>query len=80
MLKSMELLKLLEYTCVILSLTGNYFVVKKNRIGFIIWIFANIGWGTISIYHGLYGQCFLWLAYTVLAVWGFISWRIPNET
>ena len=76
----MELIRIIEYLCVILSLTGNYFVVKKNRWGFIIWVVANTGWSTISISHQLYGQLFLWAAYTILAVWGFISWRNKDET
>ena len=35
---------LLEWALVALSLLGNYWVVKKDRKGYLAWIISNIGW------------------------------------
>lgn len=51
------------------------FVIKKIRWGFMIW---NVGNGILLTEAWLrkdYGQCALWLTYTVLNCVGFIKWR-----
>ncbi len=66
----------MEWILVGLSLAGNYYVVKKDRRGYMLWIIANIGWVIFAVYFRHYGQAVMFSAYLVFAVWGFRSWGI----
>lgn len=56
------------------SLTGNFFVNKKNVLGQWIWAVSNVGWVTYNISIGSYAQAFLFSAYLGMCVWGIITW------
>lgn len=64
----------LSWILVALSLTGNYFVIKKNVLGQWLWAFSNIGWIIYDISIGAYSQAFLFAVYFSLCVWGIILW------
>lgn len=65
---------MLSIIATLLSITGNLLVNKKNRIGFIIWIFPNMFWIYIALNNINYSQAFLFLFYCVLNIDGFIKW------
>ncbi|MBD3264434.1 MAG: hypothetical protein GF375_04955 [Candidatus Omnitrophica bacterium] len=63
-----------------LSLTGNWFVIKKHWLGFLLWIIANTIWVIIDINIGIYSQAGLFAAFNVLAVIGMVTWiRYANK-
>lgn len=63
-----------SWILVVLSLTGNVFVVKKSVIGQWMWALANIGWVTFNLSQGIYSQAFLFAVYFAMCVWGIIAW------
>lgn len=65
---------ILSWVLVILSLAGNYFVIKKNVLGQWLWAISNLGWITYDLYIGAYSQAFLFSAFLGLCIWGIISW------
>ena len=60
-------------TC--LSILGVMLNVRKDRLGFAVWMFTNISWTAIDFRHGLYAQAFLFLVYFFLALWGWLAWK-----
>ena len=57
-----------------ISLIGVVLNIRKDRRGFICWIFSNGAWSAVDYYHGLYAQSALFAVYFLLAVWGLIEW------
>jgi len=57
-----------------LSLTGNWFVIKKHWLGFALWIIANTIWIIIDLNIGIYSQAALFAAYNILSIIGLIAW------
>lgn len=59
----------------ILSLGGNIFIAKKNRIGFILWFIGNVVWiavniiGTVNI-----PMVLMYVVYMIINVIGFMKW------
>ena len=59
----------------ILSLGGNIFIAKKNRIGFVLWFIGNVVWiavniiGTVNI-----PMVLMYVVYMVINIVGFIKW------
>lgn len=65
-----------EIIATILSIIGNIFIIYKSKIGFGIWIAANILWIDFALdrkdkHYWLAG---LFLFYTILAIAGLIKW------
>ena len=60
---------------IITALIGNWFIIKKNPIGYYYWILSNLG----LIIHNLtikqYLQAFLFFIFLVLAIYGLFTWR-----
>lgn len=69
----------LMYIAVVLSLVGNYLVIKKNPNGFIIWIITNLGWVFYDWYKEIYSQSILFIIYTIFALYGVYSWKYSNK-
>lgn len=72
--------QLLTWALTAMSITGVILNVKKNRMCFVIWVIANMGWITINILHEIYAQAFLFVIYTGLSVWGWIEWSKDRGT
>lgn len=64
----------LSWILVMLSLAGNYFVIKKNVIGQWLWAVGNLGWIAFDISLGAYSQAFLFAVYFGMCVWGIWLW------
>ncbi|NGX57880.1 MAG: hypothetical protein K940chlam3_00777 [Chlamydiae bacterium] len=69
----------LSWVLVVLSLTGNIFVIKKNVTGQWLWAIANLGWIGFDIYMEAYSQAFLFAVYFGMCVWGIIAWTKDNK-
>ena len=66
----------LSFVSLILALAGNYFVNKKVKAGFIVWIAANVGWILVNIISGQpnYLQMTMFFLYSAFNVHGYICW------
>jgi nicotinamide riboside transporter PnuC len=56
------------------SIIGTVANIYKKQWCFIIWLFTNTTWMIVDFYKGIYAQSFLFLVYTLLAIWGLIQW------
>ena len=68
----------LSWILVMLSLAGNYFVIKKNVLGQWLWAVANVGWIIFDLSIGAYSQAFLFAVYLGMCAWGIWLWT--NES
>lgn len=57
-----------------LALTGTILNANRNKYGFILWFFTNLFWMIVDFGAELYAQSALFMAYTLLAVKGMITW------
>ncbi len=63
-----------SWVLVAMSLIGNVFIIKKNVTGQWMWAIANVGWISYNLYLHAWAQAFLFFVYTLLCIWGIISW------
>lgn len=68
-----------SWALVVLSLTGNIFVIKKSVIGQWLWAISNTGWIAFNLYIGAYAQAFLFAVYFAMCVWGIWAWSKKPE-
>jgi membrane protein implicated in regulation of membrane protease activity len=66
----------MSFISLVLALAGNYFVNKKVKAGFVVWIGANIGWILVNIVSGQpnYLQMTMFLLYAAFNVHGYRCW------
>jgi membrane protein implicated in regulation of membrane protease activity len=66
----------LSFISLVLALLGNYFVNKKVKAGFIVWIGANIGWILVNVVSGQpnYLQMTMFFLYSAFNVHGYLCW------
>lgn len=57
-----------------LALAGTILNANRNKSGFYLWFFTNLFWVIVDFKAGLYAQSALFLAYTLLAIKGIITW------
>lgn len=65
----------LSWILVAISLTGNYFVIKKNVIGQWLWAVGNLGWILFDLSIAAYSQAFLFAVYLAMCIWGISIWN-----
>jgi nicotinamide riboside transporter PnuC len=70
---------IVTWVLVVLSLTGNIFVIKKNVMGQWLWAISNIGWIVFNLSIGAYAQAFLFAVYFGMCVWGILAWSKKAE-
>ncbi len=58
-----------------LSLAATWMLVHKQLEHWIIWIFVDICSAVLYFYRELYLTTFLFIVYTIFAVFGFIAWQ-----
>ena len=58
-----------SWILVVLSLTGNVFVIKKNVTGQWLWAVSNVGWIAYDVSIGAYAQAFLFTVYLSLCIY-----------
>lgn len=67
------------YGFVLLSLIGNILVIKKNWIGYVLWLITNSAWILYNIYLHVYSQAILFTVYNILALYGIYVWRFQKK-
>jgi len=60
-----------------LAVAGNVFVVQRNRLGYWLWICANVVFVVRNVRLAEWPQAALFAVYLGLAVWGWVAWRRP---
>lgn len=65
----------LSWILVALSLTGNYFVIKKQVLGQWLWAFGNVGWIVFDLAIGAYSQALLFFVYLLMCIWAIWLWN-----
>ena len=62
-----------------LSILGQIMVTKKNRNGFLVWIFANLVWMAIDVHMKIWAQAVLMFIFFCISVWSYNSWKDVKE-
>ncbi len=58
------------------SIAGVVLNIWKNEYCFLVWIFTNATWAVIDFKKRIPAQGILFTIYFMLAIWGFIQWRM----
>ena len=62
-----------------ISIIGVILNIKKKRLGFVFWIFANGAWAVVNFKAGIPEQGFLFVVYLALAIYGYFAWADEKE-
>ena len=71
----MQTIEWIMYGVSVASVIGNYYVVKQNKWGFLIWAISNGLWVAYDIYKTAYPQALLFTAFFFMSIWGFTHWH-----
>lgn len=69
------MLEIIQWLAVFLSLCGNFFINKKNIVGYYLWLITDIVFFIFAVYNKNYPQIFLFLIYTLFCIHGIYKWR-----
>lgn len=59
----------------ILSLGGNIFIAKKNRMGWLIWLIGNVVWIAVNFLgNPNIPMVLMYVVYMVINIVGFMKW------
>lgn len=59
----------------ILSLGGNIFIAKKNRMGWLIWLIGNVVWIAVNFLgNPNIPMVLMYVVYMIINVIGFMKW------
>lgn len=58
-----------------LAIIGAILNASGKRIGFYVWLVANIGWVIQCTLTSQYGQLPMWIFYSCICVFGLIQWK-----
>ena len=65
----------------ILSLGGNIAIVKKKKVGWLIWIAGNIAWIGVNLLGDFnVAMVLMYVAYLGINIKGFIDWNKQEKT
>ena len=65
----------MEYLAMFLGVLGAWLVARKNRWGFMSWIFSNFLWITFAIINSHWGLLTQMIIFLILAIYGWYNWR-----
>jgi len=65
----------MHWLIAILALTGTTANIYKKRWCFICWIISNTSFAYIDFTNNIPAQGWLFVIYTVLAIFGWLKWR-----
>ena len=69
------LVEILQYAYMIVGLIGCYYVIKKKRKGWMIWLLSTPLALFVFWYKGLYGFIVVFLVYGYLNIKGWLEWK-----
>lgn len=70
-----EFLNSISWLFSITNLFGYVLIVKKEPLGFILIIIANIFWIMLNNKHKLYCQSITLLIFIFINIWGWLKWN-----
>jgi nicotinamide riboside transporter PnuC len=63
----------------LIAIIGVVLNIQKKPSGFIFYTISNIGWILVNLYYEIYAQMFLFSVFTVLSIYGWISWKFLKK-
>lgn len=69
----------LAWIFVLISLIGNFFIIKKSIMGFWFWLIADLFFIFLNFYLHETAQGVLYIIYTIFCLYGIYKWR-KNES
>ena len=75
----MFMIEIMNSIATISGLIGALLNARKKKAGFIFWIFANIWMIALNCHLKYYSLCFLFVAYTALAIYGLYYWKSEKD-
>ena len=76
---SSQIINNLLWLCVIISLSGNFFIIKKNILGFYLWLIADLFLIFYNFHIHEIAQGVLNITYTIFCLYGIKQWRINDK-
>ena len=64
----------LLWVCVLISLSGNFFIIKKNILGFYLWLIADLFLIFYNFHIHEIAQGVLNIIYTIFCIYGIFKW------
>ena len=68
-------MEIISWLLTTISLTGAIFNAKGNIWGFFIWVPVNIAWAVYDFIVGQPALASLFIAYTIITLFGIYTWR-----
>ncbi|MBN1915208.1 MAG: hypothetical protein JW769_04900 [Parachlamydiales bacterium] len=62
-----------------LSIWGNIHVIKKQKVGQLLWMLANVGWIWYNVKNHEWAAATLFSIYLGLCIWGFVQWHLDEK-
>lgn len=62
----------------IIAISGNFYIIKKNPFGFVLWVISNILFIVYNLYKESNAQAFLFFVYGLFAIYGWVEWKHPH--
>ena len=69
----------LLWVCVLISLSGNFFIIKKNILGFYLWLIADLFLILYNFHIHEIAQAVLYITYTIFCIYGIFKWGINDK-
>ncbi|PWU04926.1 MAG: hypothetical protein C5B43_04000 [Verrucomicrobia bacterium] len=64
----------MKWIFVFLVLIGDYLIIKKNKVGFIIWLIVDGGLSISSFYESRLEEGVVFFIYAAMGVYGLKKW------
>lgn len=64
-----------SWVLALIAIIGVVLNIQKKPSGFIFYTISNIGWVLVNFYYEIYAQMFLFSVFTVLSIYGWITWK-----
>jgi nicotinamide riboside transporter PnuC len=68
-----------SWVLALIAIIGVVLNIQKKPSGFIFYTISNIGWVLVNLYYEIYAQMFLFSVFTVLSIYGWISWKFIKK-
>lgn len=65
----------MSWLLVLMVLIGDFLIVKKNRIGFYIWIFVDGFFSFSNFLNADYIQSSIFGLYVIMGIYGLYAWK-----
>lgn len=65
---------IIEWIGTILGLLGGIFIIRKNRMGFMLWVISDVFMIVLSVMLCRWGILIQFIAFTILSTIGWLNW------